>query len=116
MPGIGNVNIGNIVDKTNAQSNKNSTENLKKKLENAKEDKHLMKACQEFESIFVHMMLKQMRATVPEGGLVEKSQGEEIFEDMYDQEIAKNISQSQNQGIGLAKIIYQQMKQNRGNL
>lgn len=110
MPEIGSVNISNILDSTNTQANVNRTENLKNRLDNVKEDKELLKVCQEFESLFVHMMLKEMRSTIPDGGLTEKSKGREIFQDMYDQELAKEISQSQDQGIGLAKMLYEQMK------
>lgn len=116
MPTIGNININNMINKANNQSDKNKMENLKSRINNAKEDKSLLKASQEFEALFIQMMLKEMRSTIPEGGLVEKSKGREIFQDMYDQEISKSISQGGNQGIGLAKLIYEQMKSNKGVL
>lgn len=115
MPSIGKMNISNVLNRTNIESNKNNINSAKGKLQRSKGDKQLLDACQQFESLFVHMMLKEMRSTVPDGGFIEKGQGTKIFEDMYDQEIAKNISKSKNQGIGLAKMIYEQMKQQRGN-
>ncbi|NLT94385.1 MAG: flagellar biosynthesis protein FlgJ [Clostridia bacterium] len=78
------------------------------KVEKGKDDAaKLMEACQQFESIFIHQMISQMRATIPEGGLLEKSTGEEIFQDMLDQQYAENISKAG--GIGLAKILYDQL-------
>ncbi|MGF7057736.1 rod-binding protein [Brassicibacter mesophilus] len=84
---------------------------IKRSAEHAKDtnnDKELLKACQDFEEIFVHMLLKEMRSTIPEDGLMEKSTAREIFEDMYDQELANSMSK--NNGIGIAKMLYNQMK------
>lgn len=109
MADFGDMNINNVINTTNLNSNKNNAQSVATKLNNAKDDKELKKACQEFESLFVHMLLKEMRATVPDGGFIEKSTGREMFEDMYDQEVAKHISKA-NDGVGLAKILYEQMK------
>ncbi|SCG81878.1 hypothetical protein DW1_0257 [Proteiniborus sp. DW1] len=76
---------------------------------NKKDDKELLKACQEFEAIFTHMLLKAMRSTVPESELIEKTTATEIFEDMYDQELATTLSKGQN-GLGIAQMLYNQMK------
>lgn len=84
-------------------SNKNTSERLK-------EEKALKSACEDFEAIFIHMMLKSGRNTVSEGGLVEKSNGTKMFEDMYDQEMASAMSKSGDGGIGIAKMLYEQMK------
>lgn len=73
-----------------------------------KNDAALLKACQDFEQIFLHMLLKEMRSTIPDSGLAEKSTAREMFEDMYDQELA--TSMSKNNGIGIAKMLYNQMK------
>jgi len=95
-----------------ATSKANNPENkfaeILNKVEKGKEDDaKLMDACQQFESIFVHQIITQMRATIPEGGLFEKSQGEKIFQDMLDEKYAQNISKAG--GIGLAKILYDQL-------
>lgn len=105
-------NITNTLYKTQVQKQASDTDSISKKFEylkNSGDDKKLMEACQEFESIFVHMLLKEMRATIPEDGLVEKSMATKIFEDMYDEEVAKKISQT-NGGLGIAKMLYEQMK------
>lgn len=78
------------------------------KSETEKEDRALMKACKEFESIFLGIMYKEMKKTVGDGGLVEKSSGTRIFEDMYMEELSKlNAEQS---GLGVAKMLYDQFK------
>ncbi|NLW39962.1 MAG: flagellar biosynthesis protein FlgJ [Tissierellia bacterium] len=84
---------------------------LKKKAESLKADKEdeaLKKVCKEFESIFLAMMFKEMKKTVPEGGLIEKSTGQKIFEEMYIDEISKEITKEN--GLGIAEMLYQQFK------
>lgn len=83
------------------------------KSETEKEDLALMKACKEFESIFLGIMYKEMKKTVGDGGLVEKSSGTRIFEDMYMEELSKlNAEQS---GLGVAKMLYDQFKFSQRN-
>ncbi|MBU1106322.1 MAG: rod-binding protein [Candidatus Riflebacteria bacterium] len=63
----------------------------------------LKNACSDFESIFMHQMLKEMRKTVNKTGMINGGQAEEIFADMLDQERAKTMS------IGLGDILYMQL-------
>ena len=64
----------------------------------------LYEQCQEFESIFVNMMLKEMRATVQKSGMIDGGQAEDIFTDMLYDEYAKDMSKSA--GFGLADAVY----------
>ena len=58
--------------------------------------------------MFLSMMYKQMRATVPEGGLFgKKSNAMNIFEDMRDTELMNEVSKSG--GIGIADMMYKQL-------
>lgn len=74
-----------------------------------KDDAALMKACKEFEAIFVQMMFKEMYKTIPEDGIIEKDSGSKIFEEMYIEEISKEIVEG-DQGFGLADMMYEQFK------
>lgn len=67
----------------------------------------LYKSAQEFEAVFIKQMLDVMRKTIDRSGLVERNQGEEIFEDMLYDEYSKNMSKSA--GLGLADTMYQQL-------
>ncbi len=67
----------------------------------------LLQASQEFESIFLYYMFKAMRSTVPEGGLIPRTMGQEIFEGMLDEEVARQASQ--NEDYGLARLLYDQL-------
>ncbi len=71
-------------------------------------DEELKHACEELESVFLNIMLSQMRKTIPEGSLVEKSNAIQTFEKMLDEEYAKGWSKSG--GIGLADILFEQLK------
>ncbi len=64
----------------------------------------LYQQCSEFESIFVNMMLKAMRATVDKSGLIDGGQTEDIFSDMLYDEYSKTMSKSA--GFGLADAVY----------
>ncbi len=64
----------------------------------------LYEQCREFESIFVNMMLKEMRGTVEKSGLIDGGQAEEIFSDMLYDEYAKDMAKTA--GFGLADSVY----------
>lgn len=68
-----------------------------------KELEKLRKACSDFESIFMHQMLKEMRKTVKKTGLIHGGQAEEIFSDMLDQERSKSMT------IGLGDMLFMQL-------
>lgn len=83
---------------------------FKDKLEQAASSKdlnQLKEASQEFEAYFINTLFKEMRKTIQEGGLVEKSQARTTFEEMLDEEMSKSVSKTG--GIGLADMIYKNM-------
>lgn len=61
---------------------------------------------EQFESMFVQMMMKSMRDAMPEGGLFGSNQ-ERMYQDMYDKQLSMNISSGR--GIGLAAVIERQL-------
>ena len=73
----------------------------------AKEQARLKKACQDFESIFLNYMLSKMRESVPKDELLGKSNGENIYRGMLDEELSKQIAASG--GVGLSSMLYRQM-------
>ena len=72
------------------------------------QDKRLKRTCAEFESIFITYMLKSMRKTVNEVGVLGKSNESEIFTSMFDEKLAQVIAKSG--GIGLGKLLFQGFK------
>jgi len=77
----------------------------------AEEDKKMREACQGMEAIFLNLMLSRMRDTVPKSGLTGSSSQESIMRSMLDTEMTKNLAQSG--GIGLADMIYRQLRQEK---
>jgi peptidoglycan hydrolase FlgJ len=75
----------------------------------AKEAKALDAATRDLESVFVYMLLKEMRKTVPENKLINGGKGEEIFRDMLDEEMSKKMAAGPGEGIGIAKMLYDQL-------
>jgi peptidoglycan hydrolase FlgJ len=69
--------------------------------------KGLDKACAEFESLFIYQLLKEMRASIPEGGYLGESTQSKTYTSMFDIEIAREISSQR--GIGLADFLRQQL-------
>ncbi len=83
--------------------------NLTNKLESAyseKDDAKLKEACQGFESLFLNMMLKEMRKTVPKNE-TSNSYAMGMYQEMLDEEIAENASKGK--GIGIADAMYRQL-------
>jgi len=86
------------------------TEGISSELNYTKnENKRLEKACQEFEALFLSKMFASMRQATEDGGLVKKSNGEKIFTEMMDMEIAKESSKGE--GMGLSDMLYKSMSQ-----
>lgn len=77
----------------------------------AHEEAKLQEACKQFETLFLNQMLAQMRKSSGAGanGITGGGQGEEMFQGMLDEERAK--SWAQEGGVGLASLLFQQMKQ-----
>ena len=96
----------------NNQSGTKVTPEVSDKKETLKDEK-LRKATQDFEAFFIGAMFKSMRKTVPDGGLVKKGQGEEIYRDMLDGEVSTELSRGE--GLGLAELMYRQLKKDVKN-
>ena len=75
---------------------------------NEEDDAEIKKACQEFESFFIYKMLQQMRRTIPESTIIPKSYATRLYEDLLDDERAKQFAGLG--GIGLADMMYKQIK------
>ena len=67
----------------------------------------LREVCEEFESLFVKMMLDSMRATLTDDTLIPKNSGEKLFEDQLYDEYAKSISKTAD--LGIADMMYDQL-------
>lgn len=66
---------------------------------------HLKQVAQQFEGVFVQMMLKSMRAALPKDGILSSDQTQ-LYTSMYDQQIAQQMSEK---GLGMADMMVKQL-------
>ena len=70
-------------------------------------DQALKAAAQQFESVFLNMMLKSMRDATPQDGATDSEQTR-MFTGMMDQQLAQSMSSGR--GIGLADMLVKQLR------
>ncbi len=97
------VHTPNIFDSGNTAS-------LRRGLQNPTEDS-LREVAKQFESLFVQMMLKNMRSATPGDSLFSSSQSDQ-YRDLYDQQLS--LSMSQGQGFGIAEMVERQLREQAG--
>ena len=102
IPGMGTLNS------VLPQMEQNRLTELKDQagLDRNQTDEELMSVSRQFESIFIHQLLKSMRSTVQKSGLFD-SHATRMYESMHDQELASLITETRS--IGLAGIIYKDL-------
>ena len=75
-------------------------------------DEALQKVAQQFEALFMNMLLKSMREATPKDGIFD-SQQTQFFTQMHDQQLAQKIS---TKGIGIADMMVQQLSRNNKSI
>lgn len=71
-------------------------------------EKNIEKAAKGFESFFIYYLLKVMRETIPQSGLLNNGMSNEIYTSMMDEKIAEGIAKQG--GLGLSNLLIMQMK------
>ena len=67
----------------------------------------IRKLSHQLEGVFLNQLFQAMRETVPKGGVLEQSPGEEIFTSMMDQNLAARAADRMEHGLGEA--LYHQL-------
>jgi flagellar protein FlgJ len=62
-------------------------------------DKEMEQVGKQFESLLLHQLLSAMRKTVPENELFGNTPADEMYKDMFDQQIAEQVADSGQTGI-----------------
>lgn len=107
-------NLGSSSFSSTAKADSVQTDDFAKQLEaakNKKDTQSMKKVCKDFESIFLNMILKNMRSTVPQDSLFDDSSSIDTFQGMLDEQYANAMSQK---GIGLADMMYKQLSRETG--
>lgn len=104
------ANMQDFAKTLTAEQEKLQTENSTVTENQTKELVKLKKTCQDMESVFLGLMLKNMRNTVMRSSLIPESNGEKIMRSMLDQELATKMSKAG--GIGIASMLYKELSNN----
>ncbi|MCI8494955.1 MAG: hypothetical protein HFI74_04650 [Lachnospiraceae bacterium] len=77
-------------------------------------EKELMEVCKDFEAYFTEQMFKAMQKMIPESESVSSSTRQ--LQDYYKEQMIQNMSEQSTEGggLGLAQMLYEQMKRNYG--
>ena len=104
---FGSASIGNQGSISSQMDNNRLTQlsNLSAPSKN-KTNEEIKSLAHQFESIFVHQLLKSMRSTVQKSGLFD-SHATQMYESLYDEEMAKLMTEKRS--IGLADIVYKDL-------
>ena len=110
-------NLGSAYDDIYSQAVSQSSSKLESQLKadySQATDDELMDVCKQFEAYFLEQIFKGMMKTIPESE--SSSQANSTLVSYYKDEMVKELaSQSTEQnGLGLAQILYQQMRRNYG--
>ncbi|MBD2821543.1 flagellar assembly peptidoglycan hydrolase FlgJ [Xenorhabdus sp. 42] len=95
--------MNDFLTMSNAAYDVNSLNSLKAKLSEDPQQ-GLRQVAQQLEGVFVQMMLKSMRSSLPQDGILNTEQTR-FYTSMYDQQIAQDLSQK---GLGFADMIVKQ--------
>ncbi|HBC74272.1 MAG: hypothetical protein A2008_02630 [Candidatus Wallbacteria bacterium GWC2_49_35] len=77
-----------------------------KKISREQKMKQLKEAAAEFESIFVHNLLKSMRSTIQKTNIISGGNAETIYQDMLDENYSKIAVKRSD--FGIARKVYEQ--------
>jgi flagellar protein FlgJ len=72
------------------------------------DDEALRRACAQLEGVFLEQLMKALRETVPDGGLIDGGSGEQIFSSLLDGHLSNNAASRLERGIGAA--LYRQLR------
>lgn len=106
IEGFGQVNPIDTLKSTQAKTETADFENTLQKAFDEGDKEKLRKTCNEFEGVMLQMLYKQMKATVPDGGFIEKSNARGVFEDMLDENL---MNQASERGMGISDMMYKQL-------
>jgi flagellar protein FlgJ len=79
--------------------------------QNGTRDAKLRRVCADFESIFMHYILKSARRGLPENGVFDKTYESKIYKSMVDEQMA--LSVARGRGMGLGQLLYEQLTGDR---
>jgi flagellar protein FlgJ len=106
---VDSIDSKNSLESAQKERIKSADDDFEKRLKAAAEsgdDAKLKQVCKEFEGIFINMMYKQMKATVPKSDYLQSDSASELYNSMLDDQLCNVAAQ---RGMGLGDMMYKQM-------
>lgn len=97
----------NIAELANLQYKNVESSGFKRNVQSAEGKDRLKEVCTQFEAIFIKQMLKSMKNTVQESGLINGGMAEDFFEDMLYDSYAEKMAKTAN--FGISDMMYRQL-------
>ena len=113
ISGLSNVYTEYLNQQTDNVSTKKMQDTVSKDYSKAS-DEELLDVCKQFEAYFMEQVFKQMEKTVikDESSMGTSTALVDYFKDSALQELTKTSTETQ--GLGIAQMLYEQMKRNYG--
>ncbi len=113
ISGLSNIYTEYLNQQTDNVSNKKMQDTVSKDFSKAS-DEELLDVCKQFEAYFMEQVFKQMEKTVIKDEESSKSTSAlvDYFKDSALQELTETSTETQ--GLGIAQMLYEQMKRNYG--
>jgi len=103
------IEIKNSVQFPAQKNNNKSVGKSTTDTQSARERK-LKKACKEFEALFLANLMRTMRKSFSEEGMLSgKGFGQGTFMDLMDGEVARFLTESNQKGLGISSMLYKQL-------
>ena len=77
-------------------------------------DKEIKKVCTDFEAMFIKRMLETMRKSTLKSGLFNGGMQEDIYTDLFDEQLSKVLAEGKGMGIGAQ--LYKDLVHRYGNI
>ncbi len=79
---------------------------ISKKAAKGQDKEALKKACLGVEAVFLNIMLKEMRKTIPKGGIFPDSIQKDIYTSLFDQQLCQEATKTKS-AIGLSDLLFE---------
>lgn len=93
------MTIRNVTEQMSLQNLSESRQARMSSDENPQNVEQIKKLSQEFEAIFLEIVLKSMRDSIQKSDFIDGGNGEEIFRSMLDSEYAKSLASQRSTGL-----------------
>lgn len=104
----------NTITTAKSKAIDDSFEKALKEAYDKKDYAQLKAACNQFETIFINMMFKEMKATIMKSSLASSDPGKEIYDSLMEENLIEEATK--NRGIGISDMLYKSLSKSLSSL